>query len=641
MADLNDDDNVDVDHKYNTRSKNKKASSLLKKDKNKKNGIKLEPATNGGSEKRKKDLEEEDDRPLDMKKYRTFLNELFPSKYMQEKAANTPTVTGSNALPLNSSPVMQRFNFVVTLPSPQTQQSRRRRNDEIEKEINEIEKYLEKEIVDDEATALDEDYDNEYGYHYENDDDDDDDDDDEYDSDDEETSIEEEEEFSSDDDDKSLQEVAAYKVRRRKYLNTLKFRRLLQDKHAGSNDLTYFSDQMTVPQQEKMLEHVAEVKQFTNDDKPYRLALLESATTPLNYKAVALRKLNTLQCMSPSSGEYFKIKHWVEGFMQIPFGIYNQLPISLTVDGLDKCHAFMANAKSTLDTAVYGLNDAKLQIMQMLGQWLVNPAAIGSAIAIKGPMGTGKTTLVKEGISKILGREFTFIALGGATDSAFLEGHSYTYEGSGWGHIVDILMKSKSMNPVIYFDELDKVSETAKGEEIIGILTHLTDTTQNSKFHDRYYAELEFDLSRCLFIFSYNDESKINPILRDRMYRILTKGYNQAEKITIAQNFLLPKIQEQVRFTKDDVVFEKETLEYIIINHTEKEDGVRNLKRCLEIIHTKLNLFRLMTPGDNLFQNDMKLTHTQVVFPIVVSTFMVDVLIKKEQELGGWRNMYL
>ena len=98
-----------------------------------------------------------------------------------------------------------------------------------------------------------------------------------------------------------------------------------------------------------------------------------------------------------------------------------------------------------------------------------------------------KTTLVKKGISKILNRPFEFIALGGATDSSFLEGHSYTYEGSTWGHIVEILLRSKCMNPVIYFDELDKVSDTPKGEEIIGILTHLTDTAQNTQFHDKYF----------------------------------------------------------------------------------------------------------------------------------------------------------
>ena len=96
--------------------------------------------------------------------------------------------------------------------------------------------------------------------------------------------------------------------------------------------------------------------------------------------------------------------------------------------------SYMDNAhKILLDEAVYGLNDAKIQIMQMIGQWISNPKAVGNAIAIKGPMGTGKTTLVKEGISKILNREFAFIALGGATDSSFLEGHSYTYEGSTMG----------------------------------------------------------------------------------------------------------------------------------------------------------------------------------------------------------------
>ena len=92
--------------------------------------------------------------------------------------------------------------------------------------------------------------------------------------------------------------------------------------------------------------------------------------------------------------------------------------------------------------------------MQIVGQWISNPDSVGNAIAIQGPMVTGKTTLVKEGISKILNRPFAFLALGGATDSSFLEGHSYTYEGSSWGKIVDILLNSKCMNPVIYFYEL-------------------------------------------------------------------------------------------------------------------------------------------------------------------------------------------
>jgi ATP-dependent Lon protease len=244
---------------------------------------------------------------------------------------------------------------------------------------------------------------------------------------------------------------------------------------------------------------------------------------------------------------------------------------------------------------------------------------------------THNTTLIKEGVSKLLGREFAFIALGGTGDASFLEGHSYTYEGSTWGKIVQILMDSKCMNPVIYFDELDKVSETARGEEIIGILTHLTDTTQNSQFHDKYFSEIDFDLSKCLFIFSYNDENKVNSILKDRMYRIQTKGYDAKEKVIIARNHLLPKIREQVSFKEDEVILPDETLQYIIGNKalTGSEAGVRNLKRCLEIIHTKLNLYRLMTPGSKLFGKEMEM---DVSFPFTVTKDAVDFLIKNEEK---------
>jgi ATP-dependent Lon protease len=318
--------------------------------------------------------------------------------------------------------------------------------------------------------------------------------------------------------------------------------------------------------------------------------------------------------------------------MKIPFGVNKNLEVNMN-DGIDVCHNFMSNAKTTLDNCVFGLNDAKMQIMQMMGQWISNPSAMGTAIAIKGPMGTGKTTLVKEGISKILGREFAFIALGGTGDSSFLEGHSYTYEGSTWGKIVQILIDSKCMNPVIYFDELDKISDTPKGDEITGILTHLTDTSQNSEFHDKYFSEVNFDLSKCLFIFSYNDESKVNPILRDRMYRIQTKGYECKEKVVIARNHLLPKIREQINFTEEDIIIPDETLQHIISNkeYTKNEAGVRNLKRCLEIIYTKLNLFRLVKKEEKLFEKDLDL---EVTFPFTVKTEHVDKFIKKEDGMS-------
>jgi ATP-dependent Lon protease len=194
------------------------------------------------------------------------------------------------------------------------------------------------------------------------------------------------------------------------------------------------------------------------------------------------------------------------------------------------------------------------------------------------------------------------------------------------------------MNPVIYFDELDKISETPKGDEIAGILTHLTDTSQNNQFHDKYFSEVDFDLSKCLFIFSYNDETKVNPILRDRMYKIQTKGYDKKQKMVITNNYLLPKIRDQIKFNSDEIIITDEAITYIIENNCNNEDGVRNLKRCLEIIYTKLNLYRLMKPGTNLFEQDMTL---KVEFPFNVTKNVVDKLIKLKDENQYMKYLYV
>ena len=416
--------------------------------------------------------------------------------------------------------------------------------------------------------------------------------------------------------------------------NTKKFKKLLHDKNM--NDNVFFKNKLTLCEQEKIIKELDEMKKHSTVETPYRVQLLQ-CDIPVKYKSLAMRKINNLRHMDPGSGEYYKIKNWVDTFMRIPFGKRSSLPVNID-NGVDSCHDFMENAKNVLDDCVYGLDNAKMQILQMVGQWISNPNAVGTSIAIKGPMGTGKTTLVKNGISKILNREFAFIALGGATDSSHLEGHSYTYEGSTWGKIVDILIQCKTMNPVIYFDELDKISNTPKGEEIIGILTHLTDTTQNSQFHDKYFSEIDFDLSKCLFIFSYNHEEKVNPILKDRMYRIETKGYDKKEKTIIANNYMLPKICEQVNFKKDDIIIPEETIHYIVSELSDGEKGVRNLKRCLEIIYTKLNLYRLMKPETNLFKKEMSL---KVEFPYTVTPEIVKKLIKKEDNNKIPFGMYL
>ena len=162
----------------------------------------------------------------------------------------------------------------------------------------------------------------------------------------------------------------------------------------------------------------------------------------------------------------------------------------------------------------------------------------------------------------------------------------------------------------------------------MGILTHLTDTSQNDKFHDKYFSEIDFDLSKCLFIFSYNDESKINPILIDRMYRIQTNGYSNKEKVRIVKDYLLPKICLDVKLD-EEITFTDDVIGYIIERFTAEEKGVRNLKRCIEIIYRKLNLFKLMKPGSKLFDDNMCI---KVEFPLTLTRELVDKLVKKYDE---------
>ena len=393
-----------------------------------------------------------------------------------------------------------------------------------------------------------------------------------------------------------------------------------------SGDVKFFKESLSLSEQKNMLKELDEINKLTNIEKPYRIQLLES-DIPNQFKAIALKKINAMKVIASGGGEYSKLKNWVDSFLQIPFNKISTLPVNIK-DEKEKIYEFMQQSENILNEAVYGMNDAKVQLMQLVGQWISNPHSIGNAIALKGPMGTGKTTLIKYGVSKLLNREFAFIPLGGATDSSYLEGHSYTYEGSTYGKIVDILIQCKTSNPVIYFDELDKVSETPKGEEIIGILTHLTDTTQNDKFHDKYFSEIDFDLSKCLFIFSYNDESKINPILKDRMYNIETKGYDYKEKIVIANKYLIPKIEKEIAIEPGSITFDDDVLKYIIETHTKEEKGVRNLKRCFEIIYSKLNLFRLMKPDSKLFDEDII---QNIQFPYNVSKDIIDKLIKKKE----------
>jgi len=396
-----------------------------------------------------------------------------------------------------------------------------------------------------------------------------------------------------------------------------------ENKEYDEDDNINYFHKLDKEKKESLLKEVKKVNEINDLNMPLKFKIYES-DMDLNTKAIAIKNIEKLCEMDESSGEYSKMDKWISGLISIPFNKYINLSIN-NENTIDEKRDFILNTKSVLDKSIYGHNDAKTHILQVIGKWIKNPTSQGNVLALQGPMGNGKTTLVKEGISKAIGRPFSFIALGGQSDSAVFEGHSYTYEGSHWGRIIDILIESKCMNPVIYFDELDKVSESYKGEEIIHMLTHLTDPSQNTLFQDNYYPGINIDLSKVLFIFSFNDESKINRILKDRMYVINTKGFNNKEKIKICREYVLPELYDTYLFKHEDIIINDDILEYVIDKFTNKEEGVRNLKRCIESIISKINIYYLTGDSNNI---DLNFKIKDFKLPYIINREDIDNFLK-------------
>jgi len=355
---------------------------------------------------------------------------------------------------------------------------------------------------------------------------------------------------------------------------------------SSMNDLKYYKT-LTMDEKLKYAELQARIESINNESTPLKFQLLEKNFDDIT-KSIIFKKLAMMSAMSPVNGEYHKLKNWINAVCNIPFGKVKDLPVKLE-DGQDKIIDFMKTTKDEFDNKIYGHVEAKDHITRIIAQWISNPTSKGNVIGIHGKPGVGKTTLIKDGLAKALNLPFAFVPLGGAHDSSFLDGHGFTYEGSTWGKIAELLMHSKYMNPIIYFDELDKISDTTKGQEIINVLIHLTDPSQNDNFNDKYFSEIPLDLSKALIIFTYNDDTMISPILKDRMIRIETKDYTTSDKVHISKNHMLPEIRNQFGIKEGDIEFNDDML-IKLINNTIPEAGVRNLKRNIESIVSNINL---------------------------------------------------
>jgi ATP-dependent Lon protease len=404
----------------------------------------------------------------------------------------------------------------------------------------------------------------------------------------------------------------------------------------SKNEQTYYNNQPNAKKRE-LLDMMTRLSNMVlnEGDIPHKFRVLQLPISDY-IKSSVIKKIECLSDMS-DSGEGHKLRNWLDAFMRIPFGKSVPLPIQLK-DGTTKCTEFMVNARKQMDTHIYGMEPAKLQIMQTIAQWIVNPNSVGNVIALQGPMGVGKTSFARNAIAEVLQRPFEFFTLGGASDIANFIGHSYTYEGSMWGRIADSLMHAKNMNPVMYFDELDKVSTTPQGDEIVSMMIHMTDRSQNTQFHDRYFAGVDFDLSQCLFVFSFNDIDKVHPILRDRMNVIHCGGYSEKDKTVILKDYIWPQILERLSFKKEDVTLSDSAINFVIEEYSKEEKGVRTLIRTIESMMTRINMLRVAkheSMKDYKFYMDIELPLT--ITEETVKHILID-FVKKDPE--SWKTMY-
>lgn len=339
-------------------------------------------------------------------------------------------------------------------------------------------------------------------------------------------------------------------------------------------------------------EEYTKIKELTvYRDVDFKQQVVLHRTMPDNIKAVVLDKIEEMK--TPSS-DYYKQHLFVTTLLQFPWAGDDDSPLGDIYDmSLPEKEGWLRQVRINLNGRIFGHLHAKDMIMYYLAKWIVNKDSRGGSFALVGPPGVGKTLFVQS-LSDALHIPFSQITLGGQNDGELLHGHGYTYSGSSPGLIIKKVCEAGSTRCVLFFDELDKCSSRSGGvNEIMSILIHLTDPNMNRAFQDRFFKGIDFPLDRILVAVSYNDPSKIDPILLDRLTEINVKGFNRSDKLKIATDYIIPDLCQEIGINANTVVIEKKMLEYIINEYT-NEAGVRSLRKALEKIYLHANYQKLL-----------------------------------------------
>jgi ATP-dependent Lon protease len=334
-----------------------------------------------------------------------------------------------------------------------------------------------------------------------------------------------------------------------------------------------------------ILKPIIKIPSFEDTLKTKILKLKTSAEN----KEIIMKHYYNLKRLDSNSTEYYKNQMFVDQSLNYPWDQSFNINDLLT-ESSNK--TLLTYIKHEMDSNIYGMENVKEEILNFVCKLITNPNSKRNNLALHGVAGVGKSKFIKI-LSDILGLPMRTISLGGIKDSSFFLGHSYVYVESGPGKILQNIIDSKVNNPLIYFDELDKVSETESGADIYSVLTYLTDPTLNHEFTDHYFYGMKFDLSKVFYIFTFNDISKINSILLDRLNIIKINEPTEKEIIEILKNYCLPEILENIGI-KYKLTLKKQHYNEIITYFKKTinkniSSGIREYYRILEKLILEIN----------------------------------------------------
>lgn len=325
-------------------------------------------------------------------------------------------------------------------------------------------------------------------------------------------------------------------------------------------------------------------KNHINSKKENIKTKINSSFFNIKTKQVLINRLN--DCYLDD-----KMTNWFDSILRFPVNKFSK--INIDTNKKNKVKKYFIDLKNKLDKTVYGLSNVKKEIINYVAQSISNKNASPRIIGLHGPPGTGKTKIVRDCISSILNKPLKTFSMGGIKDSQYLNGFNYTYIGSKYGAIISSIIDAGVMNPIFFFDELDKISTTGEGKEIEDLLIHITDVNQNFDFNDKYFDGIGFDLSKCMFIFAFNNIENISPVLLDRIHVIKILPPTNDEKLIIVKDYILDELTKNVIVDKNTFKITDEAIRYLV-NITTKNEGLRLIKRYIESILLDINCYNLL-----------------------------------------------